>query len=144
MSEKLALPIEAVDSPEEALEDADIVATVTSARHPVFPGALSRPGTHINAAGSNHVLRRELDADTIRRAAVIAADSIEQARMEAGDLTQAADEGVLDWSSVCELHEVLSGAHSGRTSEDQTTLFESEGLAVEDVAMADYLYRAYR
>ena len=93
MKEKLSLPVEAVDSPEEALEGADIVTTVTNARNPVFPGAKLAPGTHINAAGSNHVMRRELDADTIRQASVIAADSVEQARIEAGDLTQAAEEG---------------------------------------------------
>ena len=144
MSDKLGLPIEAVDSPEAALEGADIVTTVTNARYPVFPGAGLARGTHINAAGSNHVMRRELDADAIRKASVIAADSIEQARMEAGDLTQAADEGVLDWSEVCELHEVLSGDHPGRTSGDQITLFESQGLAVEDIAMAGYLYQAFQ
>ena len=144
MSDILSLPVEAVDSPEAALEGADIVTTVTSARSPVFPGARLVPGTHINAAGSNHVMRRELDADTIRQTSVIAADSIEQARIEAGDLTQAADEGVLDWNEVCELHEIVSGNHPGRTSDGQITLFESQGLAVEDVAMADYLYRACR
>ena len=64
--------------------------------------------------------------------------------LEAGDLTQAADEGVLDWHDVCELHQILAGHVPGRTSEDQITLFESQGLAVEDVAMADYLYRKYR
>ena len=64
--------------------------------------------------------------------------------MEAGDLTQAVDEGLLDWNDVCEFHEVLSGEHPGRTSHDQITLFESQGLAVEDVAMADYLYKAFR
>ena len=144
MRDRLALPVEAAATPEEALEGADIVTTVTSARHPVFEGSRLTPGTHINAAGSNHVLRREIDAETVRRADVIAADSIEQARMEAGDLTQAADEDVLDWNDVCELHEVLSGKHPGRSSHKQITLFESQGLAVEDVAMADYLYNAFR
>ena len=144
MSKRLSLPVEAVESPEAAMEGADIVTTVTNARYPVFPGALLAPGTHINAAGSNHVLRRELDADAIRAASVIAADSVEQARMEAGDLTQAADEGALDWNDVCELHEILSGNRPGREAENQITLFESQGLAVEDVAMADYLYQNFR
>lgn len=144
MRAKLSLAVQAVDSPNEALEGADIVTTVTNARYPVFPGSSLVAGTHINAAGSNHVMRRELDAATVRKASVIAADSVEQARMEAGDLTQAADEGVLDWNEVCELHEVLSGKHPGRTSREQITLFESQGLAVEDVAVADYLYQAFR
>ena len=144
MSERLGLAIEAANSPEEAMDGADIVTTVTNARYPVFPGELLRPGTHINAAGSNHVMRRELDAEAIRKSSVIAADSVEQARMEAGDLTQAADEGVLDWADVSELHQILAGRLPGRTSDDQITLFESQGLAVEDVAMADFLYRKYR
>lgn len=144
MSERLGISIDAAASPEEALEGADIVTTVTSARYPVFPGDRLLPGTHINAAGSNHVLRRELDAGAIRKCSLIAADSVEQAQMEAGDLTQAADEGALDWHDVCELHEVLSGARHGRTSDDQITLFESQGLAVEDIAMAEHLYLKYR
>ncbi len=140
MGAKLDLPVSAVASPEKALDGADIVITVTNARDPVFPGRLLRPGTHINAAGSNHVKRRELDGDAVRMASLVAVDSIEQARMEAGDLTQAAEEGSFDWSEACELHEVLAGSVPGRTSNDQITLFESQGLAIEDIAIADYLF----
>ena len=140
MSKRLGLDVVASVSPEEAMEGADVITTVTNARYPVFPGDRLQPGTHINAAGSNHVKRRELDAETIRRASLIAVDSLEQARMEAGDLTQAADEGILDWSDVCELQDVLASSRPERTSPDQITLFESQGLAVEDVALAEYLY----
>ena len=143
MSAKLGLEIAAAGSPEETLEGADIVTTVTNAREPVFPGQRLPPGTHVNAAGSNHVMRRELDAETVRKASVIAVDSLEQARMEAGDLTQAADEGVLDWADVCELSDVLAGTQQGRTGADQVTLFESQGLAIEDVALAEHLYNHY-
>jgi len=144
MSERLNLSVTATQSPEEALDGADIVITVTNARSPVFPGRLLRPGTHINAAGSNHVLRREIDGDAVRMASLIAVDSMEQARMEAGDLTQAEKDGVFDWSEACELHDVLAGNRTGRTSAEQITLFESQGLAVEDIAMADFLYRKLR
>lgn len=144
MSRKLGLKIVASGSAVEALEGADIVTTVTNARSPVFPGERLLPGTHVNAAGSNHVKRREIDGATVRRSSVIAVDSLEQARMEAGDLTQAADEGVLDWSEVCELHDILNGTRPGRESGDQITIFESQGLAVEDVALAGYLYQELR
>ncbi len=144
MSERLELPVTAADSPEEALDGADIVTTVTNARNPVFPGNCLLPGTHINAAGSNHVRRRELDANAVLKSSLIAVDSLEQARMEAGDLTQAADEGLLDWSGVCELSDVLAGNRPGRTSRDQVTLFESQGLAIEDIALAEHLYSEYR
>ena len=144
MGERLGLSIAASESPEEALEGADIVITVTNSRSPVFPGRLLRPGTHINAAGSNHVMRREIDGDTVRMASLIAVDSMEQAHMEAGDLTQAAEDGVFDWAEACELSDVLAGNRPGRTSAEQITLFESQGLAVEDIAMADFLYRKLR
>lgn len=144
MSERLDIPVGATQSPEEALDGADIVITVTNSRSPVFPGHLLRPGTHINAAGSNHVLRREIDGDTVRMASLIAVDSMEQARMEAGDLTQAEEDGVFDWAEACELHDVLAGIRNGRTGPEQITLFESQGLAVEDIAMADFLYRKLR
>ena len=144
MSERLNLSVTAAESPEDALDGADIVITVTNARSPVFPGRLLRPGTHVNAAGSNHVLRREIDGEAVRAASLIAVDSIEQARMEAGDLTQAEKDGAFDWSEACELHDVLAGNRPGRTSAEQITLFESQGLAVEDVAMADFLYRKLR
>ncbi len=144
MSERLNLSVSATQSPEEALDGADIVITVTNSRSPVFPGRLLRPGTHINAAGSNHALRREIDGDAVRMASLIAVDSMEQARMEAGDLTQAEKDGVFDWSEACELHDVLAGNSPGRTGAEQITLFESQGLAVEDIAMADFLYRRLR
>ena len=140
MGQRLNLSIDTCQSPEEAMEGADIVITVTNSRSPVFPGNLLSPGTHINAAGSNHVMRREIDGDAVRMASLIAVDSMEQAQMEAGDLTQAAEEGVFGWADACELHEVLAGNIPGRTSSEQITLFESQGLAVEDIAMAEFLY----
>ena len=144
MGRRLGLSVTASESPEEALEGADIVITVTNSRTPVFPGRLLRPGTHINAAGSNHLMRREIDGDAVRMASLIAVDSMEQAHMEAGDLTQAAEDGVFDWAEACELHAVLAGSHPGRTTAEQITLFESQGLAVEDIAMADFLYSKLR
>jgi len=143
MGDKLGLAVEAVQSPEVAMEGADIVTTVTSSRHPVFSGDLLQPGTHINAAGSNHIKRRELDTLTVSKAGLVAVDSLEQAHMEAGDLTQAADEGQFDWDSACELHSILAGQSAGRSSKDQITLFESQGLALEDIALAEYLYEAF-
>ena len=143
MSDRLGLDIVPAASPEETMAGADIVTTVTNARVPVFPGRLLRPGTHINAAGSNHIMRRELDAQSVEQASLIAVDSLEQARMEAGDLTHAADEGVFCWDEACELHDILAGQRPGRESDDQVTLFESQGLALEDIALAEFLYLHY-
>ena len=143
MRDKLSIPIKAVDSPERALEGAQIVVTITSSPRPVFPGRLLPEGAHVNAAGSNHVKRRELDGDAVAKADLVAVDSLEQARMEAGDLTQAADEGRFAWDDAYELHEILAGSGPSRSSSDQVTLFESQGLAIEDIALADVIYSRY-
>lgn len=141
MSRRLGMEVRAVSSPEAALEGADIVTTVTSAREPVFRGDLLLDGTHINAAGSNHAKRREIDAVTVERCGIVTADSIEQARMEAGDLIQAAAEGAFDWERAIELSAVVAGSQTGRGDPRQITLFESQGLAIEDIAVARYVYR---
>ena len=141
MSAKLDLEVRAASSAEEALDGADIVTTVTNSREPVFRGDALAPGTHVNAAGSNHAKRRELDVAAVSRCDIVAVDSIEQARMEAGDLIQAAAEGNFDWSRAVELSAVIAGSKPGRSAPQQITLFESQGLAVEDIAVARYVYR---
>src|SRR5262245_66369045 len=129
-----------VENPEEAA-DADVVITITSSREPVLQGAWLKPGTHINAAGGNSILRRELDDEAVRRSSFIAVDSIDQAKIEAGELVTAVEKGLLTWERVRELRYVVSGEMRGRTSDDQITLFKSLGVAIEDVATAAVLYR---
>src|SRR5215471_2270700 len=129
-----------VERPEEAA-DADIIITITSSRDPVLQGAWLKPGTHINAAGGNSILRRELDDEAVRRSSFIAVDSVDQAKIEAGELVTAVEKGLLTWERVRELRYVVSGETPGRTSDDQITLFNSLGVAIEDVATAAVLYR---
>jgi ornithine cyclodeaminase/alanine dehydrogenase-like protein (mu-crystallin family) len=90
----------------------------------------------VNAAGSNHLRRREVDAETFRRAAVVAADSVEQAQLESGDLAAAVAEGALDWKQVVDFAEVAAGRVAGRPTPEAITVFESHGLSVWDVATA--------
>jgi alanine dehydrogenase len=129
-----------VEKPEEAAE-ADVIITITSSREPVLQGSWLKPGTHINAAGGNSLLRRELDDEAIRRSSFIAVDSIDQAKIEAGELVTAVEKGVLTWERVRELRYVVGGETRGRTSDDQVTLFKSLGVAIEDVATAAVIYR---
>lgn len=129
-----------VEKPEEAAE-ADVIITITGSRDPVLQGAWIKPGTHINAAGGNSLLRRELDDEAIRRSSFIAVDSIDQAKMEAGELVTAVEKGLLTWERVRELRYVVSGETRGRTSDGQITLFKSLGVAIEDVAAASVVYR---
>ena len=144
MSSRLGIDIEAADSAEQTVRDKDILITITNAVSPVLEGAWLRPGAHINAAGSNHVKRREIDGAAVQAAALIVVDSIEQAKMEAGDLVQAHEEGVLDWERVEELSALVAGRVAGRPGPEAITLFESQGLAIEDIAVAGYVYEQVR
>jgi ornithine cyclodeaminase/alanine dehydrogenase-like protein (mu-crystallin family) len=141
MSEQLTgVDVAPVEKPEEAAE-VDVIITITSSREPVLQGSWLKPGTHINAAGGNSLLRRELDDEVIRRSSFIAVDSIDQAKAEAGELVAAVEKGMLTWERVRELRYVVSGEARGRTSDDQITLFKSLGVAIEDVAAAAVVYR---
>ena len=140
----LGIEVTAVDSAEECVEGADIVAVITSATSPVLKGEWLPEGAHINAAGVNHWLRRELDGEAVARANVIIADDVEQARIECADLIHPVERGELTWQRVRELWEVVSGTVAGRTSPDDITLFESQGIALEDIAAGFHVYRLAR
>jgi ornithine cyclodeaminase/alanine dehydrogenase-like protein (mu-crystallin family) len=144
MAEMLELEVLPVASVEEALEGATIVTTVTTSTSPLFAADAIRPGTHINAVGSNSLIRRELDEELVRRAAVLAVDSRAQARLESGDLLIPAERGWIDWDLLPELSEVVAGRAPGRRSPEDVTIFESHGLGLEDVAVAAHLYRRAR
>ena len=134
----------AVEREEEAARGCSIIVTATSAREPVLKGEWVEPGTHINAAGSNFLSKAEIDVETVRRAALIAVDSVEQSRLEAGDLLPAIDRGVISWESVTELGRIVAGQVKGRTSDDQITLFKSNGIALEDISTALRVYQLAR
>lgn len=140
MSDRLRVPVEPADSAEAALREADVVITMTTAAHPVLQSAWLAPGVHINAAGSNMAQKSEIDAETVRRADVIATDSVEQAKIEAGDLIQAFGEDAEAWSRVCELAHVVAGKTAGRHDASEMTLFKSNGVAIEDIAVAVRVY----
>lgn len=140
MTAELGAQVVAVDAPEEAVRDADIVTTITSARDPVVQGAWLRPGVHVNAAGANALPRREIDTGVVTRAARIVVDSREQARLEAAELTVPVEEGLLTWDRVAELAEVVGGQVPGRQGPEEITLFKSLGIALEDVAVMHLVY----
>jgi len=140
MSDRLGLPVEPVGSGEEAVRRADIVVAATNSSAPVVLGRWLAPGTHINAIGANFPQKRELDDEAVQRASVIAADSREQSRLEAGDLIQALGKDPERWAAVHELAEIVAGSAPGRTDDRQITLFKSNGIAIEDVAVAARVY----
>jgi ornithine cyclodeaminase/alanine dehydrogenase-like protein (mu-crystallin family) len=140
MSARIGVPVEAANSGEEAVRGAEIVITATSATKVVLEGAWLVPGMHINAMGANWPQKRELDTAAVARADKIVVDSVEQAKMEAGDLIQAFGEDQSRWSTVQELSQIVAGKESGRTAAGQITLFKSNGIATWDLAAAVRVY----
>jgi ornithine cyclodeaminase len=127
-------------SARDAVTDAPIVCTITSSRTPVLSGSWLAAGTHVNAVGASIPTARELDADAVRRS-LLFADRRESVLAEAGDFLMARSEGVVDDSHIRgEIGELSLGRCAGRTSVNDITLFKSLGLAVEDVATAQYVH----
>ena len=124
-------------SAEEAVRGADIVVTATSAREPVIKREWLSPGTHINAVGSSIRTTRELDSETIKTASLFV-DRRESTLNESGDYLMS---GVGPDHIRAEIGEILAGKAKGRTSKDELTVFKSLGLAVEDLASAQFLFQ---
>ena len=141
MAERLNLEITPVDTPQECLSDVAVAVTITSARDPVLEGEWLAPGTHINAAGGNHWIRREIDEAAVLRSSVIAVDDLDQAKIECGDLLWPESRGEFRWDQVCELQDIIAGRVLGRPDDQAVTLFESMGVALEDIAAAQLVYR---
>lgn len=136
--------LEPVESVEDALEGADLIVTVTSTREPVVRREWISPGAHLNVVGASTPHAREVDSATMAASSLFV-DRRESTINEAGDYLFAAREGVIGPDHIrAEIGEVLTGAKAGRTSPEEITLFKSLGLAIEDLAAADYLYRRAR
>ena len=137
-------PVEAAGSAEATVRDADVVVTVTSAREPIVERGWLAPGTHVNAVGSSIPTARELDSATIAAAALFV-DRRESTLNESGEYLRAVEEEGIGPDHIrAELGEVLVGSADGRRSSAELTVFVSLGLAVEDLAAAEYLYRRAR
>ena len=114
----------------------DVVVTATTSSDPVLRGEWLRPGALVCAVGANRIEARELDNAVVERATFVCCDSKEQARIEAGDLAEPVERGVLDWLEVHELAEVVSGEVRGRHKDGDVVVFKSVGIAAEDLAVA--------
>lgn len=139
-SVSLKVDVKAVESAQECVEGADVVIVITSAREPALLGEWLSPGAHVNAAGGNHWMRREVDEETVLRSEVIVVDDLDQAKIECGDLMWLEPRGSFRWDMAKELQDVVVGRVNGRPSEESITLFESMGLALEDIAAAHLVY----
>jgi ornithine cyclodeaminase len=128
-------------SAQEAVRGADIICTTTSSQEPVLQGEWIAPGAHINAVGSSVAFARELDTAAVTNARLYV-DRRESTLNESGDFIIAKKEGAIgDDHIVGEIGDVILGRVKGRRSNDEITLFKSLGLAVEDLAAANHIYR---
>jgi ornithine cyclodeaminase/alanine dehydrogenase-like protein (mu-crystallin family) len=135
---QLNVPVVAHGAVRDAVAGADIVVTATTSSQPVLSREWLAAGAHINAVGACVPAAREIDTATMAEAALFA-DSRESVRNEAGDYLLAQAEGVAN-PVRAELGELIIGSAPGRADDDEITLFESLGLAAEDLAAASYLY----
>ena len=126
--------VAAADSAEDAVRGADVVVVATTSKTPVLRGEWLSPGAHVNAVGASRPDWRELDDELLSRSRIFV-ESREAASRESGDVIAA---GRID----AEVGEVFAGKAPGRVSPEEITLFKSVGVAVEDLAAADLVYRA--
>ena len=139
MRRTASLELSAADSAEAAVRAADIVVTATDSPTPVIKREWLRPDTHVNAVGASRPTAWEIDP-RIYEDAVAFCDRRESLQAEAGDYLQAIANGFIPRvDAVGELGELVAGKRKGRTSPDQLTLFRSLGLAIEDLAAAEFV-----
>lgn len=133
--------IEVFSTVEEAVRDADVICTATSAARPVLPAAAVKPGTHINAVGSFRQDMREFDRGVLERAGRVFVEQRSAALQEAGEVVDALGANVIAERDLIELGAVLAGEQTGRRERDEITVFKSTGIAAKDLYAAAYLYR---
>jgi alanine dehydrogenase len=144
MSQRLSLPVRVAETPAQAVCQADVICTATTATSPVFADADVPPGTHVNAVGAYTPHMQEVPPETVLRARVVI-DHRESSLAEAGDLLIPIAQGLMTEDHIyAELGEIAAGSKSGRASPDEITLFKSVGVAVQDVAAAGAVLEAAR
>ncbi len=140
-SEALDVEVEAAGSANSAVKGADLICTTTAATEPVLRGVWLSPGAHINAVGASTATTRELDSQAMAMVSHFV-DRRDSAHDESGDYLIPLKEGAIGDDHIrAELGEVLLGRAPGRGSDDDITLFNSLGLAIEDLASAQLIYR---
>ncbi len=127
--------VEAAGEPADVAAACGLIVATTPSTEPLLHAADIRPGTHITAIGSDTAEKQELAADVLALADVVVADSLEQCRTR-GEISRAVAAGAIDEAKAVELGALLAGEAVGRISADQVTVFDSTGVAVQDIAIA--------
>ena len=138
-NERFGISIKAVATAEEAVKGADVVVTVTPANKPVLKTEWIEKGTHINAMGADAPGKQELESGILKKSKIFI-DCWEQAR-HSGEINVPVDEGIVTRDSItAKIGDVITGKAEGRVSDDDITIFDSTGLAVQDVVTAWKVY----
>lgn len=138
---KFDVEVEVAASAKEAVQEADVICTVSSSRNPIVHGQWVKPGTHVNAVGASRPTDRELDSALVAKSKFYV-DRMESAIHESGDYLIPLHEGLITQSHIVgEVGDLLLAKVGSRKSEEDITIFKSLGLAVEDVAAANYIYQ---
>ena len=141
---ELGFEAQAVSTGRAAVQDADLVIAATTASEPVVEARWLQPGTHITAVGANAPSKRELDTECFQRGRLVV-DSRDQVLAETGDVLHALRSGHFpDGINATELSEVAGGGAAGRRFDEELTIFKSVGIALQDVAVAAFLYEQAR
>jgi alanine dehydrogenase len=136
--------IEIVDSPEAATREADILCTLTPSPTPIVMGRWFAPGLHINAVGTHWPDKREIDTEAVRRSRVVV-DSRDAHELECADLMMPVGEGAITTDHFSdELGEVINGTKPGRSSTDEITMYQSVGVAIQDISTSRMLVEKAR
>jgi ornithine cyclodeaminase len=130
----LGFAVATAASPAGAAANADLIVTCTASRAPLLRIGDVKPGTHITAVGADSEGKQELDAALVARADVVAADSLAQVRLR-GDIAHALAAGMSE-ARVVELGALVAGTAKGRTRDDQITIADLTGVAVQDIEIA--------
>ena len=139
--EKQGFSVDVTLDADELLQTCNLVVTTTPTTAPLLHAAALRPGTHITAVGSDTPDKQELDARMLGRADVVVADSISQCLVR-GEIHKAIGSGTINEDELIELGEVISGSKAGRTSDDQITIADLTGVAVQDIKIAAAVFEA--
>jgi ornithine cyclodeaminase/alanine dehydrogenase-like protein (mu-crystallin family) len=140
MEAELGVEVRAVESVHEAVSEADVLCTLTSAAEPILMGAWVRPGTHVNVVGSSYAGQAEVDGELVRRSRFVV-DSREGVLAQGAEFLRAKAAGlVTDEHIVGEIGQVLAGDVVGRRSAEEITVYKSLGHVAQDLACAWALY----
>jgi ornithine cyclodeaminase/alanine dehydrogenase-like protein (mu-crystallin family) len=142
-ADELGLRVEVAGSAEEAVRGLDIVVTTTPSRTPIVQAAWVAPGTHINAIGADAPGKQELEPGVLLAARVVVDDLVQA--LHSGEINVAVTDGRLTKAAIWgSLGEVVAGTRPGRQSAEEVTVFDSTGLIIQDLAVAELAFRLCR